>query len=78
MARCATKRQATNLTIDSQLLAEARAFNVSLSRAAEDGIKRAIQEHRAAAWLQANHSALQSSNDYVEKHGLPMDQYRNF
>jgi antitoxin CcdA len=30
----------------------------------------------AALWLQENKAALDSSNEYVEKHGLPLARYR--
>ncbi len=29
-------------------------------------------------WLRDNKAALDSSNDYVEKHGLPLDRHRQF
>lgn len=29
-------------------------------------------------WLRDNRAALESSNDYVEKHGLPLERHRQF
>jgi antitoxin CcdA len=71
-------RRATNVSINAQLLAEARALEVNISRAAEQGLARAIAERRAALWLEENQAALESSNAYVEQHGLPLAQYRGF
>ena len=71
-------RRATNVSINVQLLAEARALEVNISRAAEQGLARAIAERRAALWLEENHAALESSNAYVEQHGLPLARYRGF
>jgi len=42
------------------------------------GLDRAIAEKRAEVWLQENRDALQSSNDYVERNGLPLAKYRQF
>lgn len=71
-------RRATNVSINAQLLAEARTLEVNISRAAEQGLARAIAERRAALWLEENQSALESSNAYVEQHGLPLARYRSF
>lgn len=71
-------RKPTNLSLDASLLAEAKALKVNLSRAAEDGVRRAVTTAKAAKWKTENSAALQSSNDFVEKHGLPLETYRRF
>jgi len=71
-------RRSTNVSLSAQLLAEARALEVNISRAAEQGLVRAIAERRAALWLEENQAALESSNAYIEQHGLPLAQYRGF
>lgn len=72
------QRKPTNLSIDRQLLEEARELQVNLSRAAENGLMLAVAEVKAKRWRESNAAALQSSNDYVEKHGLPLEKYRQF
>lgn len=74
----ATQRKATNLSLDSALLAEARSLNVNLSRAAEDGVARAVADARATVWRQENADAVASSNDWVERNGLPLSKHRQF
>jgi len=71
-------RRSTNVSLSTQLLAEARALEVNISRAAEQGLARAIAERRATLWLEENRTALESSNAYVEQHGLPLARYRSF
>ncbi|MEX0281939.1 MAG: type II toxin-antitoxin system CcdA family antitoxin [Arenibacterium sp.] len=71
-------RKPTNLSLDTSLLAEAKALKVNLSRAAEDGLRNAVAIAKAAQWKAENAKALQSSNAYVEKHGLPLEKYRPF
>ena len=71
-------RKPTNLTLDPSLLREARSFGVNLSQAAEAGLRRAVAEAKAQAWQRENAAALASSNAWIEAHGLPLDQYRQF
>jgi antitoxin CcdA len=71
-------RRATNVSISAQLLAEARVLEVNISRAAEQGLSQAIAERRASLWLEENREALESSNAFVERHGLPLAKYRRF
>ncbi len=71
-------RKPTNLSLDASLLTEAKALKVNLSRAAEDGVRVAVSAAKAAQWKVENAAAVRSSNAYVEKHGLPLDSYRQF
>lgn len=71
-------RKPTNLSIDSELLEEAKTMDVNLSRAAESGLKNAVAAAKAKRWAADNASSLKSSNEYVEKHGLPLDKHRQF
>lgn len=71
-------RKATNVSINEALLAEARMLKINVSKAAESGLVLALAEKRAELWLAENRAALDSSNAYVEQHGLPLAQYRGF
>lgn len=72
------RRKPTNLSLEADLVAEARRLGISLSRAAEDGLRRAVAEAAKRHWQEENREALLSSNAYVEKHGLPLAKYRIF
>lgn len=71
-------KKPTNLSLDQDLLREAKALGINLSQAAETGLRRAVAEARAAEWKRENAAALQSSNEWVERHGLPFDSHRQF
>ena len=71
-------RRATNVTIDSALLDEAKRLRINVSQAASAGLTEAIAERRRQQWLEENRAALLSSNAYVEAYGLPLSQFRNF
>jgi antitoxin CcdA len=76
--RMSASRRATNLSIDASVLEEARSLNVNLSRAAQNGIQQAISAEKARKWKEDNAEAIRSSNEYVEKHGLPLEEFRMF
>lgn len=73
-----SSRKATNLSIDTKLLSEAKALNINLSRAAEDGVKAAVREAKELRWKENNVEAIESSNAYVEKHGVPLEKFKPY
>ena len=73
-----SSRKAANLSIDGDLLKEAKSLDVNISRAAEEGIAQAVLREKRRRWKEENREALESSNRYVEEHGLPLAKYRMF
>ena len=73
-----SSRRATNLSLNNDLLDEAKSLQINLSRAAENGLKIAISEAKSELWKRENREALESSNSWVEANGLPLDKYRQF
>lgn len=71
-------RKATNVTIDSGLLEQAKSLGINISQASEQGLSRSVAAKRAAIWLHNNQAALESSNAYVDRNGLPLARHRNF
>lgn len=73
-----SSRRAAELAIDEALLVEAKSLDVDISLAAEEGIAQAIADSKAERWLSENRAALDSSNTFVERHGLPLAGFRAF
>ncbi|WP_426231177.1 type II toxin-antitoxin system CcdA family antitoxin [Pararhizobium sp. DWP3-4] len=71
-------RKSANLSLDSDLVSQARDLKINLSRAAEDGIGRAVKAEQERLWRLENAEAIRLENDYVAKHGLPLAKYRQF
>jgi antitoxin CcdA len=71
-------RRATNVTLPEALLREARELGINLSQAAERGLAAEVAAARRRRWLEENREAIESSNEYVERHGLPLAQFRQF
>lgn len=66
------------LPMDAALLDEAEALGVDASGAAKAAVTDAIRAARAAEWKRENRAAIKSSNEWVEKNGLPLAKYRQF
>ena len=74
--RSAARRKAANLTLDPDLVAEARALGVNLSQAAEAGLAAAVKAAQEAEWRRENAGAIDSSNRWVAENGLPLGRHR--
>jgi antitoxin CcdA len=72
-------RTPTEVALDFELLAEARSMDINLSKAAEEGIARAVEKARAVRQFNEDYGdVVRSNNDYVARHGLPLRKYRSF
>lgn len=71
-------RKPTNVSLDRVLVEEAKAMGINLSQACERGIADQVAKVRAELWLTENREAIESSNAYVEAHGLPLARFRQF
>ena len=65
-------RRATNVSLPEDLIGAAKELNVNISQACEKGLQEAVSKSRAERWIEENRAAIESSNAYVEKHGLPL------
>jgi antitoxin CcdA len=71
-------RRATNVTLPELLLRDAREMGINLSQACERGLAAAVADARRQLWLEENRDAIDAWNGYVAKHGLPLDDFRQF
>jgi antitoxin CcdA len=77
MRQSAARKRPTNLSLRADLVDAARELNINVSTACELGLAAEVKKAREARWLHDNMAALDSSNAYVEKHGLPLARYRD-
>ncbi len=71
-------KRATNVTVNADLLAQARQCGVNLSQTLEDALKTRLAEERRRKWLEDNREAIEDYNKHFEKHGLWSDGLRMF
>ena len=73
-----SQRKSVNISIESRLIEEAKELGINISRAAEESIAKAVSEEKSRRWLLENKEAIESSNEYVRRNGLPLAKYRLF
>ena len=63
-------KKAVNLTINSDLLRQAREMKINLSHSLEAKLEQLLREERARRWQEENREAIEAHNRYVEKYGV--------
>jgi antitoxin CcdA len=71
-------KKATNLSLNSDLLAKSRALNINLSATLEQALQQELARAEAAEWAKANKAAIKAYNAFVEDHGCFSDEFRGF
>jgi len=71
-------RRPTNVSLDAELVEEARSLGINISRACEEGLERVVREERRRRWIEENREGMEAYNEYVREHGLPLAKYRMF
>ena len=71
-------KKATNLSINSDLLAKARKLENNLSATLEHALEKELRATERENWLKNNKKAIDSLNELADKTGLLSDSYRNF
>ncbi|SDF00305.1 type II toxin-antitoxin system CcdA family antitoxin [Limimaricola pyoseonensis] len=74
----ATARKSTSMTLDRDLLDEARTFGINISQAAENGVLSAVRRERARRWREENAGAIADYNAMIETAGVPLARFRKF
>lgn len=77
-AAMTTAKKAANLSIRADLLEEARAYKINLSRTLEAALQVELKKEKERRWREENRAAIDAYGRFVEKHGLLSDRYRNF
>jgi antitoxin CcdA len=71
-------KKATNLSINKDLLAEARALKINLSATLEQALAEKVRQERRKRWLEDNQQAIDACNELTEKNGLFADKHQVF
>jgi antitoxin CcdA len=71
-------KRAVNVSIQEEILAEAKTMKINLSQVLEDELRKRVRETRAARWAEENREAIESYNRFIEKHGIWSKKYRRW
>lgn len=71
-------KKSTNLSINSDLLAQAKQKNINLSKALEQRLVEMLLEEKRCRWREQNKEAIEAYNRRVEASGVFSDNLRGF
>ena len=71
-------KKATNLSLNSDLLKQARELDVNLSAVLEEALADVVKERLSQRWLEQNREAIETYNQHVEEAGVFSDGLRSF
>ncbi len=71
-------RRPTNVSLPERLVEEAKALGVNISRASEMGVLEAVKTERERRWRAENREAIAAYNLWIEEHGIPLADFRQF
>jgi antitoxin CcdA len=71
-------KKPTNVSVNGDLLLQARALNINLSQALEDRLIDLVLAARERGWLAENERAIADYNNRIEKTGVFSDPVRRF
>jgi len=71
-------KRPTNLTINTDLLTQAKGMKINISSVLEVALANALKQKKREQWLQNNSDAISEYNNQVSKFGLFSDGMRTF
>ncbi|MCP1607350.1 type II toxin-antitoxin system CcdA family antitoxin [Pseudomonas citronellolis] len=71
-------KKATNLSLNSDLLKQARELDVNLSAVLEEALADVVRERLRQRWLEQNRQAIDAYNQHVDSAGVFADDLRSF
>ena len=71
-------KKATNLSINSDLLRQAKELHINLSQTVEDYLADLVREAKQQQWLTENAEFIAAYNKRIEKEGVFSDGLRRF
>jgi len=71
-------KRPTNLTINTDLLTQAKGMKINISSVLEVALANALKQKKREQWLQNNTDAITEYNNQVSQFGLFSDDMRTF
>ena len=71
-------KRPTNVTVNSDLLRQAKALGINLSRTLEERLAEIVRRELSRRWLAENSEAIEDYNDRIRRSGVFSDGLRRF
>jgi len=71
-------KKATNLTLNTEVLAEAKKLGINISKACDAFLESLVKQEKERLWKIENAKFISEYNQITEEEGLPLDKWRTF
>jgi antitoxin CcdA len=71
-------KRAANVSIDAEILAEAKAMKINLSQTLEEELRKRVQDERVRRFQEEHREAFEAHNRFIEEHGIWSKKYRSW
>jgi len=72
------RKRATNVSIDAEILADAKALGINLSQTLEDELRKRTKEEKIRRFQEEHREAIEAHNRFIEEHGIWSEKYRSW
>lgn len=73
-----TRKKPTNLSMNVDLLAQAKLLGINLSAICEAALRHEVKRRRDEQWAEQNREGIEALNDFVARNGVFSDGVRGF
>jgi antitoxin CcdA len=71
-------KKATNLTLNTEVLAEAKKLGINISKACDTFLESLVRQEKERLWKLENAKFISEYNQITDDEGLPLDKWRTF
>lgn len=71
-------KKATNLTLNTEVLAEAKKLGINISKVCNAFLESLVRQEKERRWKLENAEFISEYNQITDKEGLPLDKWRAF
>ncbi|QWD93484.1 type II toxin-antitoxin system CcdA family antitoxin [Polynucleobacter asymbioticus] len=71
-------KKATNLTLNVEVLAEAKKLGINISKACDAFLESLVKQEKERRWNAENIEFINEYNQITESEGLPLEKWRTF
>jgi len=71
-------KKATNLTLNTEVLAEAKKLGINISKACDAFLESLVRQEKGRLWKLENTKFISEYNQITDEEGLPLDKWRTF
>jgi antitoxin CcdA len=71
-------KKATNLTLNTEVLAEAKKLGINISKACDAFLESLVRQEKERLWKLENAKFISEYNQITDEEGLPLDKWRTF